>query len=167
MTVYLITTIQHFIGLEDERPETTVGLPVGSRMLEVDTGAEFMYIGDYYATGVLTVTEIPDVDDEIDISSMNYVFVAADPSPGEIAQGASVAEAVANIVAAINGTDEVNAANADVTAAADGSTVVLTAVALGTDGNAVTTVYTATDMVASSFADATLVGAYGPWEALS
>lgn len=152
----------------DVRPNTT-GIAIGSRVLVADTSAEEMFVGYYYAAGVLTVAEQPEVDDTIDVGSTTYTFVADEDfdAADEIAVGSTVAEAVANIVSAINGTDGVNSANADVSAEATAAgEVTITSFVTGTAANAKQTVYTPSGTVANAFAAATLTGGYDEWTAL-
>ena len=172
MTVYRVDRIQRFVGLEDERPETT-DIPIGSRMLEADTGDEYIFVGYYFASGVLTLTDQAEVGDAIDIGCATYTFISepgdCDPAqePGEIVIGDSIAETAMNIAAAINGTDGVNAPNDDVTAEVTGADeVTVTSRVHGADANAITTVYTPDACVASAFAEATLTGGYDEWQAL-
>lgn len=170
MTVYVVPDAIHsYICLAgDTRPDTT-GLPIGSRVIVADTSAEEMFVGYYYASGVLTVSDQPEAGDTIDIGSTTYTFVADEDfdSADEIAVGASVAEAVANIVSAINGTDGVNSANADVSAEATGAgEVTITSFVTGTAANAKQTVYTPNAAVTNAFAAATLTGGYDEWTTL-
>jgi hypothetical protein len=164
VTVYQIATIQRWIGLDaDIRP--TGLIPYGSRFLVADTAAEEIYYGGDPATGVLDVADVPDVGDTLLVGAVTYTFVAGVDfnAAGEIAQGATVAAAVANIVAAINGTDGVNTANADASAVAGTGEVSVTARAVGTAGNSLDTVYTPDDDSANAFAAATLLGAVDAW----
>jgi hypothetical protein len=170
MTVYQITTIKRFVALEDERPGDMSEVPIGSRLLEADTATEFIYVGDYYATGLLTMAANAEVDDAIDIGEATYTFIAdgeeVTPEPGEIIIGDDVAATVAAIIAAINGTDGVNEANEDAFAlAGDAGEVLFTALAVGSDGE-VATSYTHDDGNENSFADETLVGGYDQWQEL-
>lgn len=165
VTVYLLDDIYNYVGLAaDVKP--TAGMPIGSRFLEADTPAEFMYVGDYFAGGVLTIAAVSETDDEIDIGATNYVFVddGTASSDGEINDGLTAAASVANIVAAINGTDGVNTANPDVTAVANGATIVLTAIVA--EATTAQTVYTNQGLGTNAFADATLVGGQDQWQAL-
>jgi hypothetical protein len=166
MTVYRITTIQRFVGLDADTKPT--GVPFGSRFLEADDAAEFIYVGLYYAAGTLPVTSLPEDSDTIDIGCTAYTFTACAACDGEIAPGMNVAEAVANIVAAINGTDEINMPNPDVTAEASGTTITLTAIEPGAGGNMIGTVYTADCCSCSdnAFDEATLLGGYDAWQEL-
>ena len=168
MTVQRIATIQRYIGQSgDTKP---AGAVVGSRFVAADTATEYISIGAAIAaTGVLTLAAQPEVTDEIDIAATNYVFVAevdADTN-GEIGIGADAAGALANIVAAINGTDGWNTANPDVTAEATGAgEITLTAITAGAAGNSITTVYTNSGLGTNAFADATLTGGYDEWQVL-
>ena len=99
------------------------------------------------AAGTLTVDTKPTSGDTMTIGSKTYIFVPIGTAnaDGEISIGADAAGAQANIVAAINGTDGVNAAHPDVTAgtfASDDCTI--TALIGGTAGNAITTTETFT-----------------------
>lgn len=97
------------------------------------------------AQGTLTVDTQPTAGDTMTIGSRTYVFVAngtAD-NPGEISVGTNLATAQTNIRAAINGTDNVNTANASVTCAAfSANAAVLTAIIEGTVGNSIVTTET-------------------------
>lgn len=168
MTVYLIGTVKRFVCLDaDVRPNTD-GVPIGSRLTVADTGAEEMYVGRYYASGVLTVDDQPEAADEIELGATTYTFVASGANEaGEVNVGASVAAAIVNIVAAINGTDGYNTANASVSAEATAADeITVTAIATGTAENAVATVYTPTAAVSNAFAAATLTGGFDEWTEL-
>lgn len=162
MTVYLITTIKNFVGLEDERPETD-GVPIGSRLLEADAGVELMYVGDYYAEGMLEIADGGEVDDTVLLGSVTLTLVEADASAGEVVAGAELA---ANLIAAINGTDGINSANADIRAEAAGADVRVIARERGAAGNMLDSVYTPTDASANAFTAATLAGGFDPWQDL-
>ena len=99
------------------------------------------------AAGTLTVDTKPTSGDTMTIGSKTYIFVPVGTAnaDGEISIGADAADAQSNIVAAINGTDGVNAAHPDVTAgtfASDDCTI--TALIGGTIGNAIATTETFT-----------------------
>ena len=82
----------------------------------------------------------PTALDTMDINGRTYTFVVTPVASGQVAVGADVAAARLNIVAAINGTDGLNTAHPDVTAAAFvGNDMVLTAKVKGTAGDAITT----------------------------
>lgn len=170
MTVYRVTTIHRYVGLDaDSKPEGD-HIPIGSRFLEADDAAEFVYVGqEYHAEGVLVMADQPDVDDEIDIGDTTYTFVAQatmTPVAGNIRIGTNQASATANIIAAINGSDGWNTANPDVTAELVGADVRLVAQEHGAAGNAIPTVYTADDDSANAFSDGTLLGGFDAWQAL-
>lgn len=167
MTVYLIGATQRFVCLDaDDRP---TGVPIGSRVLVADTSAEEMYVGDYYASGVLTVADAGEVNDTIEVGGTTYTLVAAEDfdTAGEIPVGATAAETLASIIAAINGTDGVNSAQADVTALDQGDgTILVTAIAVGSGGNSLASVYTAAVASTNAFAAATLLGGHDQWQVL-
>jgi hypothetical protein len=168
VTVYLIATIENYVCLDaDVRPVTT-DIPIGSRMLVADTGAEEMYVGDYYASGVLSVDDQPEAADTILVGATTYTFLASGANEaGEVNVGASIAAAIVNIVAAINGTDGYNTANASVTAEATAADeITVTSIVTGTAANAVATVYTPTAAVTNAFAAATLTGGHDEWTEL-
>lgn len=171
MTVYLIPdAIHHFVCLDGDTRPNTDDVPIGSRLLVADTGAEEMYVGRYYATGVLTVDQ-PEVGDTIDIGCTTYTFVddCMAACDGDIEVGASVAEAVSNIVAAINGTDGINTVNPDVSAEATGAAeITVTSLVTGTAANSIGTVYTpgCCSCSMSAFGAATLAGGHNEWTAL-
>jgi hypothetical protein len=167
MTVYLISTIKNFVGLTaDEKP--TSGMPIGSRYLDVETPAEYIYVGDYYATGVLTIDDVPEATDTILVDATTYTFVASGANEaGEINIGATVAAAVANILAALDGSDGWNTANASVTAEATAADeITLTATDVGSDGE-VDSVYTNSGAGTNAFGAATLSGGHDQWQALA
>jgi len=104
--------------------------------------------------GTLTVTEQPSADETITIGTTEYTFKAVADEDGEIPLGVDEATTKLNIVAAINGTDGINTAHADVSAAAfSGDTCIITALVGGTAGDAIATTET---MVNGSFDAATL-----------
>lgn len=72
------------------------------------------------AQGTMTIAEPVTVGDTFAVGSRTYVFVTAGTEniEGEISVGADEAATKVNIVAAINGTDGINSANPEVTAAA-------------------------------------------------
>lgn len=169
MTVALITTIKRFVGLDADTKPEGADIPIGSRFLEADDAAEFIYIGtSYFGTGTLEMADQPDAGDTIAIGARTYTFVADIDfdTEDEISAGANQAEATVNIIAAINGTDGVNSANADVAAVASGADVVLTARDHGAAANSIGTVYTASGASVNAFAAATLAGGFDSWQAL-
>lgn len=162
MTVYLIGSIKRFVCLDaDVRPDAD-GL-IGSRVEVLDTSTEEMYVGDYYAEGLLTIADNGEADDTILLGSVTLTLVDADPTEGEIADGADLA---ANLVAAVNGTDGINGANADIRAEISGANVRVIARDVGTAGNSLAAVYTANDASANAFGASTLAGGYDQWQAL-
>lgn len=167
MTVYLIRAIKNFVGLAaDIKP--TSGVPIGSRFLAADTPKEFMYVGDYYATGVLTIDDVPEAADEILLDGVTYTFVASGANEaGEINIGASVAAAVANILAAIAGTDGWNTPHATATAEATGADeITVTAVEVGAAGE-IDSVYTNDGAGTNAFGAATLTGGHEQWQEMT
>ena len=162
MTVYLIGAIKTFVGLEDERPEM-VDVPIGSRTLEADTGDEFIYVGDYHAEGLLELADGGEAGDTILLGAVTLTLVAEDPAAGEVEAGAGLAE---RIVAAVNGTDGINTANAAIRAEAAGADVRVVAREPGSAGNALDSVYTAIDASANAFTAATLEDGYDQWQVL-
>lgn len=97
------------------------------------------------ATRVLTMDTQPTAADTVTIGTTVYTWVASGAEAGEINVGADLAAAKLNLVAAINGTDEINEAHTLVTAAAfSGDTMTITAVTKGTAGNAIATTETFT-----------------------
>jgi hypothetical protein len=99
------------------------------------------------SAGTLTMDTQPTAGDTVTIGATNYTWRTdgtADEA-GEINLGADLAEAKTNFVAAVNGTDANNAANAQVTAAAfSGDDSVITAKYTGTQGDAIATTETFT-----------------------
>jgi len=99
------------------------------------------------SSNTLTVDTNPTAGDTMTLGGEEYTFVPADTASaqGQIDLGVDVAATQVNIVAAVNGTDEVNTANASVSLgdfASDDSTV--TALVGGTAGDAIDTTETFT-----------------------
>jgi len=95
------------------------------------------------AKGTLTVAVQPAADDTMTIGTTEYTFVGSSPGVEDIDIGADAAEAQANIVAAINGTDGINSAHPLVTIAAFAADdAVITAITPGTAGNSIDTTET-------------------------
>jgi hypothetical protein len=126
---------------------------IGSRVYEFVASASYLTSnvvvdisgGTTAAQGTLSLGTQPTVGDTMTIGSRTYAFVALGTgnNDGEIALGANVAATQPLVVAAINGTDGWNTANATVTAAAfSGSASVLTAKVEGTVGNSIVTTET-------------------------
>lgn len=106
-------------------------------------------ITDYVvkATGNLTIDTQPTSGDTMTIGTKVYTFVpeGTDNANGEIGIGSDLATAQAAIVAAINGTDGVNAPHPLVSAGAFAANVsAITALVGGTVGNAIATTETFT-----------------------
>lgn len=167
MTVRRIATIQRFVGLAaDDKP---TGVPVGSRFHAANTPAEFINGGGELATVELTIAAQPEVADTILLGITTYTFVADVDfnAADEIGIGADDAEAITNIAAAINGTDGVNTANADVEAADQGDgTILVTAREPGTAANSLASVYANAGLGTNAFAAVTLLGGIEEWLAL-
>jgi hypothetical protein len=90
------------------------------------------------AQGTLTVTDQVSAEESFVIGATTYTFKASATEAGHVEVGANEAETKANMVAAINGTDELNEANASASAAAfDGDDMVVTALIGGTAGNSI------------------------------
>jgi len=99
------------------------------------------------ATGTLTVDTKPTSGDTLTIGATTYIFVPVGTAnfAGEISIGADLAGAQAAIVAAINGTDNINTAHPTVSAGAFAANAsVITALIGGTAGNAIATTETFT-----------------------
>jgi hypothetical protein len=97
------------------------------------------------AQGTLTVDTQPTAGDTMTIGGKTYKFVAAGAGnrDGEIALGTDLAATKPKIVAAINGSDSVNTAHTQVTAATFATNdCVITALEGGTSGNYIVTVET-------------------------
>lgn len=108
----------------------------------------------------LTMDTQPTADDTMTIGTKVYTFTAdgTAAADGEIDVGADLADAKTLVVAAINGTDGINTAHPDVTAAAfSGDDCVITAKVKGTAGNAIASTETFTAGT-NVFDGATLAG---------
>lgn len=112
----------------------------------VDAGADVAVDVSANATkaqGTLTVDTQPTAGDTMTIGGKVYTFVAAGAAKrdGDIALGTDLAATKPLIVAAVNGSDEVNTAHTLVTAGDFAvNDCVLTAIAGGTEGNAIPTI---------------------------
>jgi hypothetical protein len=97
--------------------------------------------GSVAAAGTLTVAVQPTAGDTITIGGVGYLFISngATPVAGQIRVGTNLSTAQANIVAAINGSDGVNAAHQTVVseAAFSANASVITALIKGTGGNSI------------------------------
>lgn len=110
------------------------------------------------ATGTLTMDTQPTSGDTVTIGTKVYTFVpvGTDTADGEVSIGADLAEAKANLVAAINGDDAFNLPHPLVSAAEFvGDDCVITALVGGVAGNAISTTETFT-AVTNIFAAVTL-----------
>lgn len=128
-------------------------ITIGSRVYEfttrddagIDAGADVavdIHASATKAAGTLTVDTQPTAGDTMTIGGKTYKFVAAAAAnrDGEIPLGADVAATRPLIVAAINGTDDINTPHPLVTAGAfSGAAAVITAIAGGTGGNFIAT----------------------------
>ena len=108
------------------------------------------------ATGTLTLAAGIVADNTMTVGATVYTFKAAAAAAGEITIGGTLNVQAENIIAAINGTDSRNSANASVTAEISGSNVVLTAIIGGLVGHAIAT--TETFGGSSAFGGAVLAG---------
>jgi hypothetical protein len=112
------------------------------------------------SSGTLTIDTQPTAGDKMTIGTKEYTFVpvGTDTADGEISIGANLAGAQAAIVAAINGTDDVNEPNSLVSASAFTENVcTITALIGGIAGDAIVTTETFT-AVSNVFGNTTLGG---------
>lgn len=102
--------------------------------------------GTVKSQGILTIAEPVTADDTITVGATTYTFKAgATALAGQIGLGGSEAATKLAIVAAINGTDTFNTANASVTASAfSGDVCTLTAIKGGVAGDLIATTETLT-----------------------
>jgi hypothetical protein len=125
------------IGADVYEVDTTVvsGITAGRIRLDLSGGSTVA------SQGTLTIAEPVTANDTITVGATTYTFKAgATAVAGQIGIGGSEAATKLAIVAAINGTDAINAANASASAAAFvGDDCVLTALIPGTVGDAVVT----------------------------
>jgi hypothetical protein len=97
------------------------------------------------ATRVLTMDTQPTAGDTITIGSTVYTWKTSGAVAGEINRGADLAAAKVNLVAAINGTDGINTAHPDVSAATFSThAMTITARVKGAAANAIATTETFT-----------------------
>ncbi len=117
------------------------------------------------ASNTFTLTVIPSNNETVVIGGRTYTFkTALTPANGEVLIGASLAEAQANLVSAVNGDNlvaglkyaSVTRPNTQVAMSAFTANVsTLTALVAGTDGNSITTTETCAN---GTFSSATLTG---------
>lgn len=108
------------------------------------------------ATGTLTASSTgPANNDTVTIGVQTYTFKTSPASAYDVALGSSTATALANLADAINGELEGTPKNVLVTASATSTTVVVTAIEAGADGNSIATTETGTNL---AFGGATLSG---------
>lgn len=122
----------------------------------VDSGTP---VNGVAAQGTLTMDTQPTVGDTMTIGSKTYTFTTdgTAASDGEIDVGSDLADCKTLVPAAINGTDGINTANADVTCSAfTGDDAVLTAAVKGVAGNSLATTETFTAV--TNVFDATTLG---------
>lgn len=147
----LKATIELFEGVSNGTGGSTL-TPVNNNRNSSNTSGLVIKTGasvatDVAAQGTLTVDTQPTVGDTMTIGASVYTFTTdgTAAAEGEIDVGEDLADAKTLIVAAINGTDGNNTANASVTAAAFSSDdCVLTAAATGEAGNLIVTTETFT-----------------------
>lgn len=94
------------------------------------------------AQGTLTMDTRMTIGDTFTIGTMTYTVATTPTNPGDVARGADAAGSRAAVIAAINGTDGINSADANVVASASTGVVILTAIVGGTVGNAIATTET-------------------------
>ena len=88
--------------------------------------------------GTLTVTDQVSADESFVVGDTTYTFKASATEAGHVEVGANEAETKTNIVAAINGTDDLNEPNTSASATAfDGDDMVVTALVGGTAGDSI------------------------------
>ena len=108
------------------------------------------------ATGTLTASSTgPANNDTVTIGVQTYTFKTSPASAYDVALGSSTATALANLADAINGELEGTPKNVLVTASSTSTTVVVTAIEAGADGNSIATTETGTNL---AFGGATLSG---------
>lgn len=102
------------------------------------------------AQGTITLTGVPAATGTLVVGATTYTFraIADFDAAGEIGipAAATAAAQASYIAAAINGTDGVNTANLSASAKVVGSTVVITALNIGTGGNVVVFTESATNL---------------------
>lgn len=108
------------------------------------------------ATGTLTASSTgPANNDTVTIGVQTYTFKTSPASAYDVALGTSTATALENLAKAINGELEGTPKNVLVTASATSTTVVVTAIEAGTDGNSIATTETGANL---AFGGVTLSG---------
>jgi hypothetical protein len=129
----------------------TPGNPIGARNVSLVTAAK----AGTAATGTVTFSTAPPVDtDSVTVGGVAYTFKAAPAGPNDVALGATIAEAAANLAAAINADTGANAFYATVA----GAIVTIHADATGVGGNAITLAKAAATPANITVSGATLAG---------
>jgi len=126
------------VFLSDASTNSTIALTTGSL---TPTG---IGLGQQ-ASGALVVGTNVTAGDTIQVGNTTYTFAATPAAAGDVAVGATAADTMANLAAAING-DANNVANPDVAATVGSAGITLTAKGangVGTAGNSLQVTYTA------------------------
>lgn len=129
----------------------TAGNPIGARNVSLVTAGK----AGTAATGTVTFSTAPPVDgDSVTVGGVAYTFKAAPAGVNDVALGATLAEAAANLAAAINADAGANAFSANAVAAV----VTISADATGVGGNAITLAKVAATPANITTSGATLAG---------
>lgn len=113
-----------------------VVLKRGSVLGQIGQGTIAASSGKAYATNTVLFAAVPTATDTLTIAGTAITFVAANPTGNQVQIGATTAATALNLVNFLDGSVDVNLAK--FTYALASSTVTMTAVVIGTGGNALT-----------------------------
>lgn len=142
------------LNIESKKIVTGSSKFVGETYDVGDAGEDPGAVEGVKASGVLTFTGQPTATHTVTIGGVVYTFVASADEAGEVTIGATLDDTIANLADEING-EGFTDIHELVSAVAAATTLTVTALEMGTEGNAIATTETST---AASWANATLTG---------
>lgn len=129
-------------------------LPRGALLGQSSLGSISASTGKTFASGTIAVATVPAAGDTVTIAGTAVSFVAANPVGNQVLIGATAAATALNLVNFLVGSNDSNLVKA--TYSLNGSTITMTATAIGTGGNALT--LATSDSAAFTLSGATLSG---------
>jgi hypothetical protein len=129
-------------------------LPRGALLGLSNLGTIAASTGKTFASGTIVVAAVPTAADTVTIAGTAVTFVAANPVGNQVLIGATAAATAVNFVNFLIGSGDTNLVKC--TYSLSGSTITVTAAAIGTGGNALT--LATSDVPAFTLSGATLSG---------